>query len=164
MLHVFWTQKWIWENISDLCDSAIFHFAFHSTTISNANGSDAFKPILSINSDYLCPFTSKITIWQCVMMGNVIEWEGSELKWWLPFWSGVPSTAILFVLPYIAMISISNVFVISYEKYLFKLSKNKLLNWKFGKGKFSMAATHSFALFIPGTAFSSIKTYPGRPE
>ena len=37
--------------------------------------------IIIMNSDYLCPYTSKISVWQCEMTGNVMECEGSELKW-----------------------------------------------------------------------------------
>ena len=91
MMHVFLTRKMDRRKYFDFCDSAIFHVVFHSATINDASGVLLLNPTLMLNSYYLCPFTIKISVWQCEMTGNVMKREGIELKWWLPFGSGIPS-------------------------------------------------------------------------
>ena len=89
MMHVFLTRKMDRRKYFDFCDSAIFHVVFHSATINDASGVLLLNPTLIMKSYYLCPFTRKISV--CEMTGNVMKREGVEFKWWLQFWSGIPS-------------------------------------------------------------------------
>ena len=73
LMHVYQPPKWTRENISDFCESAIFHVAFHIATINDTSGCVAF------NYDYFCSYMRKISIMQGEMADNVME-RRSELK------------------------------------------------------------------------------------
>ena len=92
MMHVYQPQKWIGENISDFCESTISMLYFTQQRSMIPMGVLLLNPILIMNSDHFCPYTSKISVLQHEMAENVMESKGSELKCWLPLWSSAPST------------------------------------------------------------------------
>ena len=116
------------------------------------------NPILIINSDCFCPYTSKKSVLHCEMAGSVMESEASELKWWLPFWGCIPST----------WQQNRNVCIArhSHDLYFqclnclilwktFKSSRDKLSNWIFRKRQLLLVATRNFVFLSSVTSFSS---------
>ena len=92
MMHVFQFQKWIRELF--LIFGRVRFFMLHITQPQWMLLVKVLllNPILIMNSDCFCPYTSKKSVLHCEMAGSVMESEASELKWWLPFWGCIPST------------------------------------------------------------------------
>ena len=146
MMHVYQAQNWIGRDISDLCKNTIFHVA---AIINDTSGCGALE--YHINHK------------QTIFVHTRIKHPSCSMRWWGMWWRAKEvnsngdchfdavlhqhdSKIEVFVLPYITMIFIFNVFVLVYEEELF-VSKNKLSNWKSRKRKSSMMATRNFALF-----------------